>query len=145
MRLGVEIFALPGIAAVVRLIEGPAIGHHVEHVGNGRQVFRREFCDVLGIGIETMAKFTIAAERGRWARWDGGTKLRKPRKTRAKFGTADANQRYLERGSFVSIEPKIGNYEGCESLCFDAKFVMAGGKQKDAENTFDARSRAHNL
>jgi hypothetical protein len=92
-----------------------------------------------------MAKFTIATKRGRRAGWESGTKLGKPRKTRAKFGVAGADQSYLERRSFICIEPKIWNYEGRESLCFDAKFVMAGGKQKNAENAFDAGSRAHDL
>src|SRR5271165_5007843 len=65
VRLRVEILALLRIAAIVRLIESPAIGYDVINVGDRREVFGRKLSDVVGIGIETMAKLAITAERGR--------------------------------------------------------------------------------
>jgi len=60
-RLGVEVFAAGGIAAVVGLLQGPAIGDGVEDVGNGRENVGSEFDDIVGIGIETVAKFAVRA------------------------------------------------------------------------------------
>src|SRR6266436_1119624 len=81
VRLGVEVLAFLRVAAIVRLIERPAIGHCVVDIGDGRQIFRREFSDVVQIGIEAMTKFAIAAGR-RWRTGrHGRTKLGKPRKT----------------------------------------------------------------
>src|SRR5208282_4200665 len=65
VRLSVRIFAALRIAAIIGLIERPAIGDDVINTGDGRQVFRREFRNVIRVGIETMAKFAIAAERRR--------------------------------------------------------------------------------
>src|SRR5580692_7249970 len=63
--LGVEVFALLRVTAIVRLIERPPIGNRVVNIGDGRQIFRRKFGDVIGIGIEPMTKFAIAAKGGR--------------------------------------------------------------------------------
>src|SRR5208283_3440789 len=61
-RLDINVFALRGVATIVRLFERPAIGHGVEHVGNGRQHIGREFQDVVGVGIEAMAEFAIGTK-----------------------------------------------------------------------------------
>src|SRR5580700_10059157 len=62
VRFGVEVLALLRIAAIVRLIESPAIGNDVVNISDRRQVFRRKFRDVIGIGIEPMTKFAMAAK-----------------------------------------------------------------------------------
>ena len=74
--LGIDVFAGYGIAPIIRLLEGPAIRHHVVHIGYWRQHIRSKLQDVVGIGIEAMSEFAIASRHGVRFSWQRRAELR---------------------------------------------------------------------
>src|SRR5208337_1327172 len=97
MRLDVNVFALRSIAAVVGLLERPAIGHNIEHVGDRGQHAGCELQNVAGIGIEAMAEFAISTERcGRFRR-QGRAELGLAWQARAHFCDRRGDKRNFQR------------------------------------------------
>ena len=58
--LGVQVLAFLRIAAVVGLLEGPAIGNQVEDVADWGELVGSEFGDVVRIGVQAVTKGVIA-------------------------------------------------------------------------------------
>jgi len=135
-RLGVEIFALGGVAAVFGLLELPAIRNFVVDICDGWKSFGGRVENVRGIGVETMAKLAVRAERFRTRSGECRAELGLAREARASLDGGGCDQRDFEGDDFVGLERKISNDERAVIGSSDAKFVMAGKNGENAEDTF---------
>src|SRR5208337_5174075 len=75
-RLGVNVFASRGVTPIVRLLQRPAIRHHIENVGDWRQNVWGKLQDVVWIGIQPVAKLTITPHHSRGPGGQWRTQLR---------------------------------------------------------------------
>jgi len=123
-RLRVDIFAFLRVAAVIGLLEGPAVWNSVVDVGHGRKCVRRNIFDVGGIGIEAMTKLAIGAER--WLRFGrkSGTEFGETREAGARLGSRGSDQRNFEGEDFVRLKSEIGKKEKRELFGFDAQLIV---------------------
>jgi hypothetical protein len=83
----VEILAFLRVAAIVGLVESPAIGDEIEDVAHGRERVWSEFGNVIGIGVQAMAKFAVRARRRLRRGRSGGAEFGKTREPRPSFCT----------------------------------------------------------
>src|SRR5260370_22847148 len=84
MMLAVDILAAPRIAAVIGLLEGPAVWKRVVHIGDRRQRVRGNILNIVRIRIETMAKIAIRSDLGRRFGGRCGAQVRETRGKRAR-------------------------------------------------------------
>src|SRR5258708_40330225 len=71
VRLRINVFARRSVSPVVRLLQRPAVRHHIKNIGNWRQNIRRKFQDVVRIRIQPVAKLSIPSHHrpsvtGKW-------------------------------------------------------------------------------
>lgn len=137
MRLRVLIFAFLRIAAIVGLREGPAIRDGVKDVGDGRKIFGSEFSDVVGIGVETVAKFVVSAGIGRrFGRSRGRAEFRETRKAGMDFGVRQGGERNFECSDFVPVYGQVRESEGRQASGLDTEFVVTWGQRQKTEDAF---------
>src|SRR5258706_12889520 len=65
VRLRINVFTRRSVSPVVRLLQRPAVRHHIKNIGNWRQNIRRKFQDVVRIRIQPVAKLSIPSHHRR--------------------------------------------------------------------------------
>jgi hypothetical protein len=144
-RLGVNVLAFLRVAAVIGLLEGPAVWNGVENVRDRRKRVRGSIFDVCGIGIEAMTNLVIGSERrlrfGRKCR----TKLGEARKARARLHGRDGDERDFKGQDFVRLQGKIRKNERRVIFGFDAELVLARRQRKNPEDAFSRSGGAEDF
>jgi hypothetical protein len=134
--LGVNVLAALRVAAVIGLLEGPAVWNGVVNVRDRRKRVRRNVFDVSGIGIEAMSKLATRSERRLCFSGEGRTKLGEAREARARLHGRDSDERDFKGQDFVRLQGKIGKNERRVILGFDAELVLARRQRKNPEDAF---------
>jgi len=134
--LGVNVLAFLRVAAVIGLLEGPAVWNGVIDVCDRRKRVQRNVFDVSEIGIEAMSKHAMGSERRLCFSRECRTKLGETREARARLHGGDGDERDFKGHNFVWLHSKIGKNERRIILGFDAELVMARRQRKNSEDAF---------
>ncbi len=144
-RLGVNVLAFLRIAAVIGLLEGPAVRNSVVDIGHRRKRVGRDIFDVIGIGVEAMAKLAIRAEGRLCFGGKSGTKLGKTRQAGARLHGCNGDERDFKGYHFVWLQGQVGKNERRVVLGFDAELVMASWQRENSEDALTRSSGAEDL
>src|SRR5262249_26327792 len=139
-RLGVEVFARGGIAAIFGLRQCPPIGDRRENIGRRRQTLRRRIQDVARVGIQPMAEFAITAGGEFSARGRRRAEFRQAREPRRKFRGLERHQRNFQRKHFIAVQRQPARREVGEPIGMNVQQVVARRQRKCAEYSFSARA-----
>ncbi len=106
---GVNVLAFLRVAAVIGLLEGPAVWNGAIDVRDRRKRVQQNVFDVSGIGIEAMSKHAMGSERRLCFSRECRTKLGETREARARLHGRDSDERDFKGQDFVRLYWPGGN------------------------------------
>ena len=143
--LGVNVLAFLRVAAVIGLLEGPAVWNGVIDVRDRWKRVQRNVFDVGGIGIEAMSKHAMGSERRLCFSRECRTKLGETREARARLPACDGDERDFKGQNFVRLQGKVRKNERRVILGLDAELVLARRQRKNSEDAFSRSGGAEDF